>query len=473
MNSPLNIILILFILNTLFFIVMLDYSLDSISPILLTNSSNSNIKDEIESLLLKSIQKYLFPTTINKNNQSLNRKNSFNIKPHNIIKIFLDEYKANIMILVISNEKDENKRYAEVSLYSTELLPYLSVSVRYNDININKCWSNTIPNARINLNSLSPNKSQLGIVYNIADGPNILTRIRYYTNIKCDNKAITADSISFSNAILNLKNNSTQSNQDISDTAYVQDIKLSNFSSDNSFDDFSLTGNSPLTAFSINNDLLAYSRYNDYYSSSILKRTKNENNTQWINIFNLSNRNKSEHIYSNINTLILSDDFQNEFLLYENYLEVSNDNRISLDYNIYTGNYTHDNYTYVDEDDMRSYSFKYNINNRIYNSFNNEEINSLSFENILEIIKDYTKPRLISNSNIDGMIFESFNGVIGFYKWANYINLNHIGKKDKGKLILLSSDENNENIIAVYYFYNHIRNINIRKIYIIFTNMKV
>jgi len=231
MRTPLLIILIGLIVTILITFTIHFFSSDVISPKFITNSYDPYNKEEFDSILLKSLQKYIqkffidttnAPTTLDReissnkydimimnelNNTNspdsaveLNNYENSRLKITNSTKIsmFPTNDKNNIYILTVSNQRESNSKFenklGEISLHQIpmKIFPnkmnesqdnYLKNSI------IKPCWSSRFHGKIIGAVSSSDRK-QMSVFYRITRGHTVSYRIRYFHNISCDNSSI-------------------------------------------------------------------------------------------------------------------------------------------------------------------------------------------------------------------------------------------------------------------------------------------
>jgi len=217
-----------------------NYSFNSLDPKYIGSSYDPNRKEELDSLLLKSLEKHIKNLFNIKYSLEENIKNEikFNsslflgqdihhsreafilkkkIENYQTIKnsesskfsMFLDNEKENIIILKISNEENKINKYdsknGEVILYSIPVENFIPLKKNnkenHNIFNftfkqsyiekslIKKCWSSKFF-GRIIGAVASADKQKLSIFYSVVKGHTVTYRIRYFHNISCGNNMI-------------------------------------------------------------------------------------------------------------------------------------------------------------------------------------------------------------------------------------------------------------------------------------------
>ena len=214
-----------------------NYSYNSVDPKYINSSYDPKKKEELDSLLLKSVEKYIkkyfnIKSSIDEAiNYDLKENTSFflgeplsnnetlffreKLKNYQTIKntesakfsMFLDKEQKNIIILKISNEGDKMNKFdskaGEVILFSIPIDIFLPKKQNKQENNINSSFS------RINLQKslikqcwyskffgriigavASADKTKLSIFYRVVKGHTITYRIRYFHNIECLNENI-------------------------------------------------------------------------------------------------------------------------------------------------------------------------------------------------------------------------------------------------------------------------------------------
>lgn len=232
-----------------------NYSFNSLEPKYVASSYDPNRKDEMESLLLKSVEKYVkkyfsIKTSLEENMRRDLRENNTHflgellsndsdsslfkdkIKNYQTIKnsesskfsMFLDKEKENVIILKISNEGDKINKYdskiGEIILYSIPVDNFVpsakkSESPKRENLNSNtnfsakknyiekslikECWSSKFF-GRIIGAVASSDKKKLSIFYRVVKGHTVSYRIRYFHDIACNNALIkSSDAIMIEN----------------------------------------------------------------------------------------------------------------------------------------------------------------------------------------------------------------------------------------------------------------------------------
>lgn len=215
-----------------------NYNTNSLEPKFISSSYDPHRKEELDSLLLKSIEKKLknyfnIKTSFEENLQNELKQNSTfflgesllnpsnfefkeKIKNYQTLKnsdtskfsIFLDKEKKNLQILKISNEGEKLNKFetktGEVILYTIPLDNFIvngkKENLKLNNFTIKKnflenslikeCWSTKFF-GRIIGAVASADRKKLSIFYRVVKGHTISYRIRYFHDINCLNGNIT------------------------------------------------------------------------------------------------------------------------------------------------------------------------------------------------------------------------------------------------------------------------------------------
>jgi len=224
-----------------------NYSFNSLDPKYLGSSFDPNRKEELDSMLLKSVEKYIkkyfdIKTSLEESvKKDITNNSSFfltepigentteifdfkeKIKNYQTIKnsesskfsMFLDKEKENIIILKISNEENKINKYdsknGEVILYTIPVENFISLNKNSFNINtkkdyfnnsnfslkknilenslIRECWNSRFF-GRIIGAVASSDKKKLSVFYSVVKGHTVTYRIRYFHNISCGNNLI-------------------------------------------------------------------------------------------------------------------------------------------------------------------------------------------------------------------------------------------------------------------------------------------
>jgi len=234
MTAQYWILLIGLIITILIMIILNTFSSETISPKYIANSYDPYQKAEFDSILLKSLQKYIGKyfnhdqqkTSINEiskinydsikidkigtENENLQNNNSHaneilqqyeksKLKFSNSTKISMypdSDYKM-IYILSVSNERDSNTHFdskiGQISLYSIPMKNLITNDASPYDLLENSliklCWTSRFYGKIVGAVS-SSDKKQISVFYRIIKGHTVTYRIRYFHNINCNNVGI-------------------------------------------------------------------------------------------------------------------------------------------------------------------------------------------------------------------------------------------------------------------------------------------
>jgi hypothetical protein len=467
MNNFILFIVGLLIANLSWFIIFWkDYPyFDFIIPKYITSSYDPNLTTELDSVLLKSLEKYI-GKYFNKYNQSIHLNEGFNtyikdeLKVTNSTKIslFLDENKENILILKINNEIQTNmgfdNRAGEVSLYTTPLYGYKDKTLQDGHnykVLIKKCWTSNFF-GKIMGAVTSNDKSQLSVFYRIIEGHNVSFRIRFFHDIACGNKQIAKSDSLLKEQFKEPGNKTTEADNELyyeiheneqrNEDSNLQTTDLLNYFDDNSFDDVRIRGNTPITSMAIKANTIAYARDYDYKPFYILKRDASSTARFWKVSFMGSSVDRAVHPFHHINSLKFLNDKLNDYKLM-NIATLMNNTGIFGKVTIVEANNT----DYSNAGNTTYYqvlSYTKPLTNKIIPDGSKFEL-----EKSIKELKRFMKQTVFSNNKEDNILFELDAGALYSLSWDNatdttyYLNSLHINEK-VSKII---SDSKNEYIV--------------------------
>jgi hypothetical protein len=234
MTAQYWILLIGLIITILIMIIINTFSSETISPKYIANSYDPYQKTEFDSILLKSLQKYIgkyFITDKEKTStKEISEINRDFIKIHKIgaqtenlqnsktqvmeilqnyeksrlkftnstkISMYPDSESKMIYILSVSNELDSKTHFdskiGEISLYSIPMKNLITKDASPDDLLENSliklCWSSRFYGKIVGAVS-STDKKQISVFYRIIKGHTVTYRIRYFHNVNCNNVGI-------------------------------------------------------------------------------------------------------------------------------------------------------------------------------------------------------------------------------------------------------------------------------------------
>lgn len=472
---------IVFILGFIFLILLWFSSLinknssNEVIPTFINSSVETDHEVEIESILLRSISKYL--SGFIKPRRKANKTNSFSnalanstdglqeyLTVYNSTKVssFLNEEKDTIFFLTISNEDKVKGRFeskfGEIHMYQADAKKFL---IDRQAKVIQPCWNIKLKGRIIGAVS-SADKKQLAIFYSLIVGPKISFRIRFFHDFQCiSSEALLGSEQEFNNLFesfgTDLTKNKANENSyqgenffEINERDHHDGSPMFRNFFSQEFDDFSLEGNTPINSMAIKKNTLAYSRNLDYREFYILKRSEEER--KW-SVSVLGNKiDRTQKQFFNSNSLKFLHDPANDYNLLQVALVIT-DSQIEFRLNSYQANHTEYTNPEGQNDLDPTLVMAVVVNDEIVNT-QYEEFNT---DDAVARLRNFMKPALFSSSSLDNsnLLIQFFHNNLVSLNWNQaketyslFVVHNHTDKESSiGKITRLASDRNNSNVI--------------------------
>lgn len=344
---------------------------------------------------------------------------------------------------IIPSEGKYDYHHNQISLYVVSTDNFL---INYkSEFNLSKslihhCWSSKFP-GKIMGTVVSNDKNSIAITYRVIKGNVITYRIRYISNLLCDEKTHSAfnqlDNLIYSsfdeyiNSNLHVDNIYKQGEDKRNDEKFTSFFFLND-----TYDDFALTGNTPVTAMGIQRDTIAFSRDMDFNSFYVIK--KNATLNEWFIVFKGPPINKAETYYYHTNSIkFMADDKVNDIKMIQVYLTI-NSSSTSLITDIIKANYSLN---------------EFNTTKSVLRKIDEELISSYTYDidNIIQHLKKYLKPTAYSNGNGRNYVLELFYGTVCYFGWDDdELDHAYVLTTSNRQIDKIASDTTNENIIIKY-----------------------
>jgi hypothetical protein len=457
----------LLIANLSWFIIFWKDSpyFDYVIPKYITSSYDPNFTHELDSMLLKSLEKYI-GKYFTKYNQSIHYNEAVNTTLNELkvtnssrFSMFLDANGTNIYILKISNEvqapNSYDSRTGEISLYQTPLYGYrdrnLSDGHNYKVL-IKKCWTSYFY-GRIIGAVTSNDKAQLGVFYRIIQGHSINYRLRYFHDLSCSNVDIEKSDELLKKEYNDIESKSGDHKGDYyeiletkKDKKDKEEETLSNYFDETSYDDFSIRGNAPISAMAVKKGTIAYARDYDYKSYYVLRRESNGvDSRSWKVSFMGPSVDKKTYPFHHINSLKFLNDKSNDYKIM-NIATAINTTGIFGTLNVVEANHT----DYSEAANTSYYQVMRYVKPLTHKIL--PDGTEFNLEKSIKEIKKLMTQTVFSSNKDDNLFFEFDAGSVYYLSWDNMTDstyyLNSVMLHEKvGKI---TSDSRNEHILLKF-----------------------
>jgi hypothetical protein len=430
---------------------------------------NLDLKNEENVVNADSIQK-ISQKTLNGTilNEVTKNYQPFTIGNSSKISMFLDSTKKLVYILKISNDKESTHRFdskvGEVSLFSIPITNFVKADEDkpiIEDAMIKKCWSVSFA-GRIVGGVTSNDKSTMSIFYRMVKGHTVSYRVRFFHDLTCENGEIELTNDLFSEKVESYLKDKGKSSKILEEDmenyfeinnykskSEEDQIKLENIFNDKSFDDFTLKGNTPINAMAVKKGVLAYARNMDYRQFYILKRDQTEK--KWKVSLLGPAINKTVHRFFHTNSLKFAKDDRHDYKLLQIFVAVNTTGINTFGYVVKANHTDYLNYNSSEElSYLNRMVIHYNIDKDV---LSDSQYDNFNVDESVSKLKSFLKPSVYSSTNDRSLLFEFKSGTICIMGWSNKTDNEYfynLSPDGEQKVSKISSDENNENIIIKF-----------------------